>query len=354
MKHAPRSEEYPTIGDWSVEARRALVGAEGPRIRALLDLAFTEFCDRHELSRWGFHGDDPVEEAVEWCVERFGAEKPIDPGQLPTASRGFRLFTQPEWWLAQKVTTRGHRARLAACRSRRTAGADVRRRDADDEPSAEPSAGREGRGSTGMSDAGRRAEDRMADALDSTRFPDRLRSTLRVLFRRTCADIVGFWLRGTASWRARMFDWNEPCSAEEFEVAGKALSFRVHDALFRFQCVFLNLFHTQSESAQVVVATMFSGVPNAPPYRQADRDVLGALDGVAASGPRAVTRLRKAGCADLLVAVMDRLRRFPRGDLARDLGTASISKTTLWALDIADRGDLVAALEAFIGEHAHG
>lgn len=355
MEHAQRTKAYPVIEDWSVEGRRALIEREAPRIRALLDQAFTDFCDDYELSRWGFRGDDAVAEAVEWCVERFCAEKPIDPEKLEAGSRSFRLFTQPDWWLAQKATSRGHRARKAVPVLDRAAhSSGCHDPDGGDVGPADRGPGSEGRGSSGRADAGRRAEDRVADALDAKRFPERLRSTLRSLFARAAADLVSFWLIGTEAWRARTFGWSDPIPEPQVEANGKALSFRVHDALFRFQCIFLDLLEPGSESRRVVIATMFSGAPNEPPYRKADREVLRTLDGVEASGVRAVTRLRKDGSGELLLAILARVRRFPQGDHARDLGAESISKTTLWALEIADRSDLREAVESFVGEHAHG
>ncbi|TKC96483.1 hypothetical protein [Polyangium fumosum] len=175
------AQVYDPIDDWTPEGRRRLVEARGDEIRALLDLAFTDFVETHEvgLSSFGFRGDDPVSEAVEWSMKRF-VDADIDPAYLHPGSRSLRLFTEARFWLHQKVGREGYGRLLAAPRS--------------PEVPREEAHGGEG------------------DGLDPgavEEFGKTLAATLRTLGHRTCADLAGFWLEATRTLRRAWFGWRE-------------------------------------------------------------------------------------------------------------------------------------------------
>jgi hypothetical protein len=130
---------YESIEDFGVEARTRLVDTRGDEIRLLLDSAFSDFVDAEpdvSLAAFGFHGDDPIVDAVRWAMDRF-ASADLDVSRIHPGSRSFRIFTEVRFWLAQKAghfhqttrwepatTSRGRRAPfLVGCHCRATAGA---------------------------------------------------------------------------------------------------------------------------------------------------------------------------------------------------------------------------------------
>jgi hypothetical protein len=200
-------EEYPPIEDWSPEARQRLVEEQRDELLWMLDGAFTEFCTKMDLHRFGFSGDDPVAEAVQWCLQMFvDPEREIDPEQLQPAQRSQRLFTMPGWWLSQKVG-RGVYRRNMNWRWTRSPG----------EPTYS------------------------GQLQDLERTKRRLGMTLRRLHERVCSHLVGFWLAATERLRLEAFGASddEPPEPEAKDASRRSL-LRI-DAQFRFQCLFQEL-----------------------------------------------------------------------------------------------------------------
>ena len=93
MKPKAEKKEFAPIADWSPEGRRRLVEERGSEIRLELDETFSAYADQRELGWYGFRGTDPVDDAVEWALERFATLPELDPARLAPSLRGFGLFT---------------------------------------------------------------------------------------------------------------------------------------------------------------------------------------------------------------------------------------------------------------------
>lgn len=315
---------FEPIADWSPEARRRLVAERGDELRELLDKTFWEFSTTAELAPFGFRGEDPVDEAVAWCIERFSSDKGVDPGRL--WSRSFELFTQVPWWLSQKVGTNAYR-RIRATQQQPTS-------------SREPADARDAFAPVAASEQAQALRD----------FKRAVARTLRTLCRRTCPDVVGFWLRGTERLRAHLFRWrgrgqlSGPAAASSASKASK----RRADALFRFMVLHQDAL-AEDESVAAVEVTMLSPCENRAPYRVSDR--LAATDPrVMTPTGRGVAAERKAGCAELLGRLTGWLHEPPSGVAGRlewVLGLASVSLTTVAALGL-DASPSVSGLKARI------
>lgn len=259
--------EHEPIVDWSVEGRRRLVEERGDEIRLALDEAFTDFLDESEigLRAFGFRADDPVSEAVEWCVARFG-DGDLNPGRLRTGSASFRLFTEVEFWLSQKVGGQAYR-RIRA----------VRREERDVE--------------------------RLASAPEQRTlagFGRALGATLERLRDRTCAALVEFWLFGTRALRSKWFGWDE--SGTVPEVSLKARSFHAADAQYRFAAIFEDVLATSTPAREVAIRACFSGCTDAPPYRATDAEIRGSFPKLPA---HELSRHRVQGLAEILSTLLD-------------------------------------------------
>lgn len=317
-----RAEAYDPIDDWSREGRWLLVETRGDEIRALLDLAFSGFIDDEPtgLSAFGFHGDDPVSQAVEWAIDRFLASD-LDPGKLHPGSRSLRLFTEVRFWLSQKVGRQGYTRILAAASSPEALRVETIA-------------------------AGEEQDNERSDTIHAAMaaLGRKLSRTLSSLNSRTCADIVGFWLEGTKALRCRWFGWRDRGEISEggMRLSKKQRSFYAHDAMFRFLCCFHDLVPIDSDAlaTRTLELTTLSPCENVPPYRVLDRDVAPRLVAFGVKGPREVARLRKEGaCA----CVRRCLERAASGEsesvgerLSGELTRRSLGPTTLHALGIED------------------
>ena len=311
---------YERIRDWSRDGRARLVEERGDEIRALLAVAFTTFFERHELGPFGFHDDEPMAQAVAWSVDRFRTAD-LDPRRLGEAS--FRIFTQPAFWLSQKVTVAGYRRVI-----RTPAGP----------PRTEPAAEEPSDSSPGTS-------------LALREFGAGIARSLRQLAARTCADLVGYWLRATGRVRADWFGWTGDGEIASPAPSKKKRSFHAHDALFRFQCLHHALVDDGSAGAPTIAVreSMFRSCNNRPPYRRPDPEVAPLLPAGSVTGPRSVGMHRRAGLAVLVVRLVQRLE-LPAGSehagLERAFLRRSLSATTIHALDLERRPDVAERLAA--------
>ena len=330
--------EFEPIEDWSLEGRRRLVEARQDEILLALDTAFTDFADDHRLAPFGFHADDPVEEAARWALDRFRTTPDLDPAKLHPGERGWGLFSAPRFWLAQKVGRRAFKPRLKAAASLGSRRADVE---------VEAVAGQ--------------APTDLAEVIES--FGAELAATLQILFERTCQDIVGYWLSGSAPFRQR---WLGRANPEAVNLPGGGQATRSkheHDAKFRFAVLYLKLVEVAAAAAdlalEVVRRTLLSPCDNRSPYRVPDRDVAETWAGGVVSGSREVSRLRKQGSAALVWRLLQ-IAEAPTdgsalGRLRHELVRASISRTTPHALglgrspELAER--LLAVADAREGDH---
>jgi hypothetical protein len=308
--------EYDSITDWSREGRARCADERGDEIRALLRFAFESFYEKQELSPFGFRGDDPIGEAVEWSVERFRTAD-LDPTRCtPT----FRLFTEVRFWLAQKVGLQAYRRIMLARAAPQIVDPPDPVTNGDSEPRVAP------------------------EVLDD--IGSRLVRTLRELNARTCADLVGYWLIGTRRLRSAWFGWRNDGEVQNAAPSKKKHSFHVHDALFRFQCLHAALVAETGASIPVVVVreSMFRRCNNRPPYRRPDDVVAPVLPAGSVTGPRSIGKLRRVGLADLLTELLERLARPAFGmreELECLLLRRSLSATTVHALDLERRPDLL-------------
>jgi hypothetical protein len=274
---------YPPIDDWSLDARAALVRERGGEIRLLLDEAFTIFGEEIGLpfGAFGFDGDDPIDEAVEWCLAAF-ASRDIDPSRLDTQT--WRLFTDVRWWLAQKVGLPAYRRVWAEHLAASGRSRDRMRAEPAADPDRVPAPGTEC-GEVGASPEWLRRE---------------LGRTLETLARRTCADLVAYWLVGTEGLRRDWFGWSDPAPAARGLASGKQRSFRTADALFRFLAIHATLVRDEAADVEhrACVLAWFSGCPNQPPYRAPDAAIAPRLR----LTPSAVAAPRRGGLRALLVA----------------------------------------------------
>jgi len=312
--------DYEPISDWTRSGRAALVEKRGTELRLLLDTAFTEFCDQQDLAAFGFHGDDPIAEAVEWCITEF-VRRDLDPMRLHAGSRSFRLFTEVPFWLSQKV---GARAFQRLIHVRHDSAAPIDATEPHDEPSP---------------------------PMSLKRLQEGLARTLRELRHRTCADLVGYWLRGTKQLRARLFGWSEEGDVENPASSKTRTSAHVHDARFRFQCLHQGLIDDTAVDPALIAARemLFRPCTNKVPYRRPARQVAEALPLGVASGPREVRRLCREGSAALVKALLIRFTAIPEAGEERAewmFGRQAIAAMTLSALDLDDREELRIQLQA--------
>ena len=324
---------YDPIHDWTQEGRLRLLAERGYEIRLLLDEAFSNFCDQDELAPFGFRGEDPVAQAVEFAIERFASARTIDPAQLHASSRSTRLFTEVRWWLAQKVGVRAYRRIAAQVRSR-----------------VRSEQGRDGSREVQAVSIGASIGD-PEEVL--TAFSQRLGEVLSSLRERTCIDLVGYWLEGTAELRTRWFGAQREYGRPGGGLSGKQRSFHRRSALFRFLCLFHDVLDdSEGLEYRAVALTLFSPCPNQPPYRVPDRSVTDRIEPDRRVGPRAVGTLRKRGCGRIFSSLVSRLKEETaglRGHLEWTLGVHSLSRTTPHALglnskEFALEGDTLATL----------
>ncbi len=311
---------YDPIEDWTVEGRRRLVETRGDEIRALLDLAFTDFVDSQGvgLSAYGFYQEDPVGEAVEWTMDRFMTAE-IDPSRLHPGSRSFRLFTEARFWLHQKVGRNGY-ARIQFG----SVGSYAQHAKDDKQQGIEP-------------------ESALAHEKVQA-FGRRLAITLRTLRHNTCADLVGFWLGATKTLRREWFGWRETgeISTEAGGLSKKQRSFYGHDAMFRFLC-FLHELVSSNASAPAKLAlrsTTLSPCENSPPYRVPDRAIVANFVASGVKGSRDVAHLRKEGARqcvrDCLALASSNDFDVSNEGFSVELTRRSLGPTTLHALGIED------------------
>lgn len=315
------SPHYEPITDWSREGRARLVAQRVDEIRAFLLVAFRRFYDHRELEPFGFRGEDPLGEAVEWSIARFASGE-LDPRHCtPT----FRIFTEVQFWLAQKVGKRAYN-RIMWTR------AEVPCADPPDVP-REPS------------DEPLRSEE-IRDEMHR-----HLARSLQQLAARTCADLVGYWLSGTVRLRSTWFGWGATIAIENASASKKQRSFHMYDALFRFQCLHQELVPEADGSAPIAAVreSMFRPCENRPPYRRPDEEVAPLLPAARITGPRSVGKLRRAGLAALLarlLAFVDQVGKNEHGTLERVFVRRSLSTTTAYALDLERQDDLLRRLKS--------
>lgn len=304
------SASYTPITDWSPEGRRALLVSSETRIRILLDGAFTLFNEETPIpwSDFGFRGDDPLAEAVDWCIVRFAADKPVDASKLHRDSRGFRLFTDVSWWLSQKVSTQGLRAIMARARRRATDSS------IETLATAEP--------------------DDETDEGDVGEFLDGLGRTLANLRTRTCADLVAYWLDATERLRRGL---GHTSAAPVPDALPSKQSLHRFDAMFRFWQL-----HDPRELGQpwqrVFDMTMLTACDNSPPYRVPDRAVSAVLGN--GDGPREIGRARKTACVGLVALFVGQAKQASKETSterwAAQFRAAFLKPTLAHALEIQD------------------
>ncbi|MFO0608837.1 MAG: hypothetical protein U0324_37065 [Polyangiales bacterium] len=262
---------YEPITDWSRAGRQRLVEARGALLRSLLDEAFSQAVDGGlSLASLRFHGDDPVAEAVAWCIRRFEAVD-LDPARLPPGSRSLRLFTEVRFWVAQREGAAGARR---ATRSPRP------------EPPAPP----------------RDTEDAADIDRERQRQCERVCAGLRTLRDRCCAALVGWWLEGAIDLRKALLAPHDPpgswpaCDAAR---SPKARSFHVADALFRYYAMFAGLvrYADDEPTHRACVLTWFSPAATSRPTRSRAGVVRAALDDMPS---RQMTTLRHEGVRVLI------------------------------------------------------
>lgn len=314
-------EPHYELIDWSREGRARLVAQRGDEIRALLWFAFGSFCERRELGPFGFHGEDPIEEAVKWSIRRFETGEFASERCTPT----FRIFTEVRFWLAQKVGVMAYR-RIMRTR------AEIHHADPPQPP-------RE------SNDGSVRSE----NALDEMR--RHLATTLQQLATRTCSDLVGYWLGGTRRLRSAWFGWNVSSEIDNASASKKQRSFHAHDAMFRYQCLHQGLIPDADGSDPMVAVreSMFRPCENRPPYRRPDEEVAPLLPSARVTGPRSVGKLRRAKLAAILgqlFAFFDRDAKGEQEALERVFLRASLSATTIHALDLERRDDLLTRVKS--------
>jgi len=325
------------IHDWSPEARRRLYREHEPQIRTLLYVAFLDFADKYGLGTFRFSSEDAIGEAVDWCVSAWNSDRVIDPTKL--RSRSFAIFSSPLWWLAQREGKAGFLRKMEALKRLRT----------------ETSVLVEARSASFEADL----HDRHL-----VEFADGLADTLRVLFERTCRDLVTLWLAHTHRYRASWFGWRTGSTLPErlARLGGARRSKLAHDALFRYVCLHLGLVADEPATGQeaAVVETMFRRCENTSPYRVSDANALSAVERFGATGSRQVTAWRKEGLGAWLRAVLDLLETEPLGNEVRFRWVVvrlSVSSTTLHVYrltdaDLAARIGRLPAPEAIGGDHA--
>jgi hypothetical protein len=300
------------ITDWS-QAGRALLVQEHREVLALLlrqSLAQVAkpYGEQNLLDAFRFA---TLDDAVDWCLERF-ATGSLEPRKL---SRTWRLFTQARFWLSQREGATGFQRKMQELEA-------GRRQDAARSESLEPGV------------------EHVPD-LDVQRLNERLAHTLSELCASTCADLVTWWLRATEALRSHWFELPEPEPAHEPR-SKKDRSVRVHDALFRFACLFRKLLLQEKDAvpSQLVVREwLFSACRNTPPYRRTEEEIAAALPQKVPKEKKAIQRLRREGVSALLHQLISGL------DLPAEsaetvalmewqLLRSSVTRTTLVAFDL--------------------
>lgn len=324
-----KGDRFEPIADWSPAGRRQLVTERRDELRTILLIAFEDAAERYGgLAQFGFRNEDSVAEAADWTL-RFFATADLDPAKL--APHTWELFSRPWLWLAMRVG----RERFRRITERRESVAldDLRVSPSTASPTV-PTAG-----------AGPGAKRRLA-------------TTLRELRRRTCASIVGHWLRGTERLRAKYFDWASTESGEfepDRETSKKTRSFHAHDAQFRFQCIDRGLIRDDEASPSLIAVreSMFQPCAESPPYRRPDEEVARILPPERVTGPRAIGMLRRDGLGALVGRLAGLLETGWRDGTAtaRDrlellFLRAALAPTTIHALDLERRADLATRVQS--------
>ncbi len=271
--HVHAGDPYPPITDWSPGARAALVAAQEDTIRWLLDEAFTVFLDEPQASlrAYGFRGDDPVSEAVDFCVARF-RDGSFDGAQIHARDRSFRIFTRVQFWLSQRV---GEPQR------RRIEGQRQRREDADVEVEDVRGAG---------------------TSIEDAPTCQAVAATAKALCARTCSGVLRYWLRGSAPMRAAWFGHETASEVVDDETSAKAQSFYTADALFRFSALLVRLVPESGGVAErACVETWFTPCRDVAPFQVPAEEVARRLG---LDSARAATGHRRAGLGSLIRAVL--------------------------------------------------
>ncbi|RKH48142.1 hypothetical protein D7X12_00745 [Corallococcus sicarius] len=269
-----------------------------------------------------------LDDAVDWCLKRF-ATGTLEQGRLSPSSRCWRLFTQARFWLSQREGAAGFLRKMqeleAACR-RDSVLAEI--------PESE----------------GVPVPD-----LDVQRLVERLSRTLTELLARTCPDLVTWWLRATEELRSLWFDLPIPEPSHQPRMK-KERSIRIHDALFRFACLFRGLLLQQKDAAPSHLAVrewLFRQCRNVPPYRRTEEEIAAALPLTIPKTKRAVQHLRREGVSALLHQLIGSLNApAETADAVAlmewQLMRESVTKTTLtaFALDEGASPELERSIEA--------
>lgn len=296
--------EFPVIIDWSAPARAGLVAAHRDQFSALLRLGFDRL--ETDLPAWldAAHWKS-VDDAIAWCLHAFGTR---DLRVDKAADGTWRLFTIPWFWLKQKLGPGYGPAKHRV----KSGGETTRPIEAFDENRARHSA---------ASSDPRETEDDAVSRADHLALQRRLGRTLSELRRRTCGQLVGWWLEATASLRKALFFPEERPSAARSPK--DASQFRA-DALARFQVLHHKLIDDANELLHAVRFQFFSPCEGEPRFRLPDQTVVRTLrlDGV-----RRLQALRAEGWSQLLLKLINQLDGVEGGE--RPFLAASLSLTTL-------------------------
>ncbi|WP_342381245.1 hypothetical protein NVS55_16420 [Myxococcus stipitatus] len=317
------------ITDWSREGRAALVQEHREVLALLLHHSLARMAEPYgEQSLLDAFRFDTLEDAVDWCLERFATGN-LDPGQLSQSSRTWRLFSQPHFWLSQREGSAGFRRKMQMLEEARWNDAACSK---SPEPTDEPVLG------PGVQ-----------------QLIQRLYRTLSELRTRTCPDLVTWWLRATEELRAQWFDLPVPETAHE-PSAKKDRSLHVHNAQFRFASLFCKLLHWGKDMPPEQLAVrewLFSPCRNHPPYWRTEEEIAAAMPLQVPKEKRAVQRLRREGVRALLHQLLNTLDEPP--DLADAIALMewtllrkSVTRTTLatFSLDEGASPELERRIEA--------
>jgi hypothetical protein len=291
--------------DFDHGARMQLVADHRAQIETLLAGGFDLLENEGiSLQRFGFPS---TLDAVDWAINRFATGQ-FDPSKLKT--RTWRLFSQGRFWLAQKIGMLAYKRIVAELKS-----APLRTETA---PSASHS-------ETAVS---------TEEHEELIRVTGKTLGQLNALVR--APGLIADWLSGTERLR-RWWLFPAPESPEQIIPARhkKDRSFRMHDAMFRFQCVAHDLLGPdQDEERQIVLAWLFSPAGNVPPFRVEDLTRFGNTP--------TVQGLRREGIMLMLMTIAAELR-----DPAHSLwllfrqahGAFGIKSTTLNVFSLDNKGD---------------
>jgi hypothetical protein len=320
----PRKHE--PITDWSQEGRRRLIEERGDQVRLLLDEAFTDLLDSADVSLrdFRFQGEDPVTEAVDWCVEYF-VRSHFDVEKLRPRSRSMRLFTEASFWLTHRESAAGYR-RIRAQSRRGKATTD------------------------GVADGSASPEVLASTCLDALRLRSRIIDGITALRDACCTSLVGWWLQGTVRERRDWFASNDPLSTWDEAIAlarrsPKQRSFDVADALFRYLALIAGLVARDAVDLphRACVLTWFSPCDDRPPYEVGRESVRAALGGLPS---QQMTALRADGVESLVrqcVALAGR-RDDESDPLVRTLARRSLRRSVLHRFQIKS-SDLLGAIQ---------